>query len=192
MDLTITTEEALASTSVDASTTTPNKVMLDRLAKRKLKKQVKREEQKRARVEELIQIRDNNLSIYQLPKRLLIFDLNKVLINRNKGCVDYIPRPHVQQFLQDMSERYTLAVWSSMKRNSAVKVLNELFTIPQVDLLFAWFQNRCVVIKHETELDPQEQTGDPLFDTIKPTFYKKLSQVWLQYPQFNESNTVNA
>lgn len=180
---------------------TNNDASLARVLKRKLKKKLKKEETKKVKLESFW---SNNVSIYQHQKKLLIFDLNKVLIHRQKGCTDFVPRPHVEEFLQAMSQRYVLAVWSSMKRNSAWKVLRDLFTTPKVDLLFTWFQNRCTVIKHnggvstETE-EPQDelQTSDhpqpsnPLFDTVKPTFYKKLRYVWLEYPQFNETNTVS-
>jgi hypothetical protein len=184
--------------------TAPADASLTRVMKRKLKKQLKKEEKKKAKLEELQSFWNNHVSIYQHPKKLLIFDLNKVLIHRQKGCVDYIPRPHVQEFLQDMSERYVLAVWSSMKRNSAWKVLRDLFITPKIDLLFTWFQNRCTVIKHarttsteidevenDAEVSDQHQPTNALFDTIKPTFYKKLRYVWLEYPQFNETNTVS-
>lgn len=59
---------------------------------------------------------------FQIPnvdpnKKLLIFDLNHVLLHRKPCTSSFVLRPHVQSFLRKMSDHFTLAVWSSMQKS---------------------------------------------------------------------------
>lgn len=115
-------------------------------------------------------------------KMLLILDINKVLVYRLKGCSNFTPRPHVHEFLRLMSDHYHLAVWTSMQKSTAKKVMKELFHDRKIPLHFAWFQNKCKIIRDES---PEAIAKD-----AKPDFFKNLVDVWQQYPLFDASNTV--
>jgi len=65
----------------------------------------------------------------QETKRLLIFDLNKVLISKVKNTSFYHIRPFASEFLHDLSKVYTFAVWTSMKKNTVKKIIKSLFQL---------------------------------------------------------------
>jgi hypothetical protein len=111
-------------------------------------------------------------------KKLLIFDINKVLLYRQPKTSRYYLRPHAHEFIASMASRFNLAVWTSMTKSSGKRILDELFYSKSVPLLFHWFQNRCTAIKDKNNID------------AKPIFMKKLTQVWHEHKMFNESNTV--
>jgi hypothetical protein len=110
-------------------------------------------------------------------RKLLILDVNKVLIYRNNKCSNYLPRPFVIEFLKEMSTHFQLAVWTSVKKSTAKRLMSNLFRSEGINLLFTWYQPRCVMIPSE---DPE----------VKPTFYKNLQDVWAAYPSYNLDNTV--
>jgi hypothetical protein len=111
-------------------------------------------------------------------RKLLILDVNKVLVYRKNKCSTYFPRPFVVEFLKEMSTHFKLAIWTSMKKSSARKLMCNLFRSEGIKLLFVWFQSRCVTVPAE---DPE----------VKPTFYKNLQDVWTAYPSYNLNNTVS-
>lgn len=127
---------------------------LDKKLKRKLQKQIKKETIKREKEDELIQRFESQRSMYDLPKKLLIMDLNKVLLYRKKGSKNFIPRPHVSHFLKEMSKRFHLAIWTSMQKHSAHRLQEEMFGNQKIALLFIWFQNRCVAEYKPLSEDP--------------------------------------
>ena len=110
-------------------------------------------------------------------KLLLIFDVNKVLVHRNKGCSMFTPRPYLIEFLKEISNHFTIAVWTSMTKGAGRKVVRELFVENGIPLLFMWFQSHCRIIPNP---DPDE----------KPSFFKDLSRVWKSYSIYNSQNTV--
>lgn len=128
---------------------------------------------------------DNKSSVPRsATKKLLIFDLNHVLLDRTPLTSRFTLRPHVHSFLLEMSQYFTLAIWSSMKKSKHSKQLvREVFRFEdmepsaRVPILFAWFQNHCHAIYPTTE--------------TKPVFLKNLSAVWKEYPQFSILNTVS-
>lgn len=116
-------------------------------------------------------------------RKLLIFDLNHVLLDRKPFTSQYTLRPHVASFLLEMSRHFTLAVWSSMKKSTnsreLVKTVFQTYhpdPAMRVPFLFSWFQNRCHPIHHT--------------DGSKPTFLKNLRAVWREYPEYSAENTV--
>jgi hypothetical protein len=111
-------------------------------------------------------------------KKLLILDVNKVLVSRNKGSQDYVPRPFVSEFLKQMSETFILAIWTSMRKNSSKKLISELFIDNGIPLLFVWYQAKCRTI-------PNTEIPDG-----KPLFCKDLEKVWKEFPSYNQENTV--
>jgi hypothetical protein len=111
-------------------------------------------------------------------KKLLILDVNKVLVSRNKGSQEYVPRPFVSDFLKQMSETFILAIWTSMRKNSSKKLISELFIDHGIPLLFVWYQAKCRTI-------PNTEIPDG-----KPLFCKDLEKVWKEFPSYNQENTV--
>jgi hypothetical protein len=118
------------------------------------------------------------LNIYGLPRKLIIFDINKVLLFRQAKSSKYTLRPHAREFIESMSERFTLAVWTSMTKRFAVQILADIFPNEETPLLFHWYQNRCRTIEAENKVD-------------KPLFLKELSKVWGEHSRYNDSNTVS-
>lgn len=92
---------------------------------------------------------DEGLPISKEPtsKKLLIFDLNKVLIYRKPFSSYHIPRPHVKDFIKGMGNRFDIGVWTSMTKKNGKKVVDSLFDEyfhSGHKLLFQWFQvNGC-------------------------------------------------
>jgi hypothetical protein len=128
--------------------------------KRKMERQQAREEAQREYDDRLLSLR----SLHGLPMKLLILDLNKVLLYRIKGCDKFIPRPSALEFLRAMAQRFVLGVWTSMKRHSGHRVLQELFEQNDIPLLFVWFQPKCVaeytedrVVFHQQHQQQQQQ-----------------------------------
>ena len=138
---------------------------------------------KKAKLRALAELRatpgpNEYINIYNIPRKLIIFDINKVLLFRQAKTSRYIIRPHAHEFIASMSERYTIAVWTSMTKRFAVPILAELFPPDRKPiLLFRWYQNRCRTIECANKLD-------------KPLFLKELSKVWGEHRGFNQSNTV--
>lgn len=78
-------------TSLSIPTSTPKKV----------------HKKKAAKLQILKTLTESKVNIYGIPKKLIIFDLNHVLIFRpNKFRGNFILRPHAEQFLQDVALRY--------------------------------------------------------------------------------------
>lgn len=73
---------------------------------------------KRRRQAEIVLSQRNHVK-----KRLLIFDLNKVLVFRVKNTNLYDIRPFAAEFLRGLSDEYTFAVWTSMKQKTAKKIV---------------------------------------------------------------------
>ena len=138
---------------------------------------------KKAKLREIAELKLANvpnrvLNMYLVPRKLLVFDINKVLLHRQAKTSFFKIRPYAYEFIAGMSQRYTLAVWTSMTKKSAKPILADLFPQQHIPLLFNWYQNRCHSIPNE------------LIPDGKPLFLKELSKVWGEFAQFNESNTV--
>ena len=50
---------------------------------------------------------------------------------------------NILQFIKDMSERYTLAIWTSTRLQNAKNIIEKLFTSYNIPLLFQWFNGNC-------------------------------------------------
>ncbi len=161
-----------------------------RKLKRKHQKLQKREKQKREHQQELCNRFEAQRSIYDMPKKLLILDLNKVLLYRKKGSKSYIPRPHLIPFLQQMSLRFHLAIWTSMQKNSAHRLQEEIFSSNNIPLLFMWFQNRCVAEYKQSASSPL--THSEMFSSLhsnhkRSDYWERLHQN--KNPQQNSNGT---
>ena len=123
---------------------------------------------------------DNN---YQIKKRnknnikkLLIFDLNGVLIytrkKKKKKNNNFTMRPHVEKFIDAMSKKYQLAVWTSKTFERAESMVQKLFH--SYDLLFTWYNDKC----------DKKYSDDAVYMT------KDLRKVWNQFDNYDETNTI--
>jgi hypothetical protein len=137
-------------------------------------------------------------------KKLLIFDLNQVLIDRIPMTLNFIFRPYVLEFLHKMEEHYTLAVWTSTSKSYGKRIVKQLFLENGISLLFQWFQNRCSIkTKQSNSFNcNNEQLEEGEIQEIgveensmsikqKPEFLKNLSDVWSTYSDYNTDNTVS-
>jgi hypothetical protein len=154
-------------------------------AKHDVAKPVRVKLNKKAKLRALEQLRTAGtpnalMNVYGVQRKLLVFDINKVLLFRQARSSQYIVRPHAKDFIVSMAERYTLAVWTSMTKRLAQPILTELFEQTGVPLLFKWYQNRCRAV-------PSSDSPDD-----KPIFLKELHRVWAEHRQFHEGNTVSS
>lgn len=112
--------------------------------------------------------------------QLLIMDLAHILVKKQgKGKVSV--RPHVVPFLRPILEDeydYILAIWSSMPPENVQNALNNVLNKEeQTKLLFVWTQDQCNPLVDEDNQHTYKYTRD-------------LQQVWNEYPQFNQKNTI--
>ena len=62
------------------------------------------------------------------PDKLLVLDLNKVLIYRPPfTSSDFELRPYAMDFVQRMSKLFVLAIWSSAKKDTIKRLTKKLF-----------------------------------------------------------------
>ena len=81
----------IETTSLITTSTTPKKV----------------HKKKAAKLQILKTLTESNVNMYGIPKKLIIFDLNHVLIFRPKKFSEkFILRPHAKQFLHEIAQRY--------------------------------------------------------------------------------------
>lgn len=140
-------------------------------------------------------------NIYGIDKKLLILDINNVLVSRSKfGCSDFNIRPHFREFLLSMNDRFSLAIWTSMKMKTARQFINILLReLPTIAFKFIWYQPKCIIMKgkadHRITKGPLDWDDDNITTTSigideKPVFLKDLSIVWKEYTYYNDSNTL--
>lgn len=139
-------------------------------------------------------------------KKLLIFDLNKVLICKNKHRrTSFFLRPNVQNFITEMMSLYEIAVWTSGKKETMDKAMNQIFGNQMNVLLFYWTQNDCTILRKKKSSRPQQQEEENQLEVVrgegkkekKPesisnSFKKDLGRVWERFPQYNRHNTVSS
>jgi len=140
-------------------------------------------------------------NIYGVDKKLLILDINNVLVSRSKfGCSSFNIRPHCKEFLLSMNDRFSLALWTSMKKKTAKLFINILLgELPTIALKFIWYQPKCIIVKNKADhritrgpLDWNDAniTTNSVGIDEKPVFLKDLSIVWKEYTYYNDSNTI--
>ena len=115
-----------------------------------------------------------------VPTKLLVFDLNGVLIYKKKRTKSktFIIRPYAKEFIELMSERYQLAVWTSRNYDTAQPIVRALF--PLNNLLFTWYHDKCDMLR-----DNYDDNGNPII-----IYIKDLDKVWKQYHEYNDTNTI--
>lgn len=104
-----------------------------------------------------------------LPKRLLICDLNGVLVLKKASAATYV-RPSAGDFLRRMSRYFTLGIWSSGKRKTIKAILKKVLPQSDVPFLFVWTQEKC--------------------DHVDGVFQKHLPKLWNTFPAYSARNTV--
>jgi hypothetical protein len=118
-------------------------------------------------------------------KRLLIFDLNGVLLLRNRinknpdfvlGNFYCYKRHGIDEFLDWVHEHYDVAVWTSAMPHNTLPIVSEIWGDRISKLKFIFTQLEC--------------TYDNLKTKSKPLFYKELSIVWRVFPNYDWTNTL--
>eukprot|EP00930_Biecheleria_cincta_P001316 TRINITY_DN102450_c0_g1_i1.p1 TRINITY_DN102450_c0_g1~~TRINITY_DN102450_c0_g1_i1.p1 ORF type:complete len:410 (+),score=58.72 TRINITY_DN102450_c0_g1_i1:86-1315(+) len=78
---------------------------------------------------------------------LVIMDMNGVLMKRSgSGNSNVTMRPHLDEFLKvlsELSESFSVAVWSSMMMHNLLPMVNSVFGKYASNLQFIWDQNSC-------------------------------------------------
>lgn len=108
-------------------------------------------------------------------KKLLILDLNGVLVFRDKEKhIDY-KRENVETFLDWCFENFDVALWSSARKHNVEHIAKEVMGAERIKRLrFMWHQDQC--------------TPHP---TVEYVFKKPLQKVWDIYgPQYDQTNTL--
>jgi len=173
-----------------------NRIKVSTVKLKKNKKQKLREQLHLIEEQRDISMEKN---MYTVDKKLLIFDINNVLIYRSKfGCSVFNLRPHCRDFLLSMNDRFSLAIWTSMKKKTAKQVINIILgELPSITFKFIWYQPKCIIMRDKadhrinsdlTEVDTSIRTDIGLDQ--KPMFLKDLSIVWKEYTYYNDSNTI--
>jgi hypothetical protein len=138
-------------------------------------------------------------------KKLVIFDLNGILIDRayindishpllapgNPSVVGKFliwKRPGLDNFLSFLFEYFNVAVWSSISKHNIVPTAKFIFGEHYDKLAFVYDRDFCEIL---TDV-PSERSGPVRGDhtTPKPVVRKNLKTVWQSFTRFNETNTL--
>ena len=87
---------------------------------------------------------------------LIILDLDETLINSTahepdsgysfKSCEYFVRiRPFAKEFLKEICDRYTVAVWTSSTRDYAEPIVQNLSISSKIE--FLWTRNRCTLMR---------------------------------------------
>ena len=115
----------------------------------------------------------------KVPLKLLVFDMNGVLVDRpGKGKVP-VPRPGLELFLTNMFQHFALAIWTSAVQKNAVECLKKTINSEIRENIFL-FLTREHCTPHRTSQNP--------YGTVKD-----LSIVWNnphKFGKWDEKNTL--
>lgn len=126
-----------------------------------------------------------------LRYKLLILDLNKVLLCRHKRRRHrYFIRPYASEFVEAMSRMFSdIAVWTSGRPENVGSAVQEIFG--NINLLFFWTQKQCTFVKLDNTRDEANEGHSATGGSSWNGEYKKdLSKVWRTFPQYNRHNMV--
>jgi hypothetical protein len=132
-------------------------------------------------------------------KHLLVLDLNGLLVDRRMaafaeadgtkrapdakfGKFFIYNRPHMVEFVNWLSDHFTVGVWSSAQTHNAKLLVNHIWGKHRDKLAFVWGQDRC------THVGAME-TSAP---NSKPILLKDLNELWRapSYARFGPRNTL--
>jgi hydroxymethylpyrimidine pyrophosphatase-like HAD family hydrolase len=99
-------------------------------------------------------------------KKLIIFDLNGVLIKKCAKCV--IVRPYLLEFINYCLKNFKVGIWSSRPYRGICQIIEDIINQKKLT---------------------QEQINQFLFIKGKG-IHKDLRHIWKLYPQYNENNTL--
>ncbi|XP_074316421.1 uncharacterized protein LOC141652699 [Silene latifolia] len=138
------------------------------------------------------------LNLGSKKKKLLVFNLNGVLIHRDHkkspstkyrspdgvfGSQVVYKRPFLDKFLKFCLERFEVGLWSSAQVQNTDGVVESVLQEYESRFLFVWDQDRCSDYGYKL---PDKKR--------KPMFFKELANVWSSLAaikrQFYESNTL--
>mmetsp|Transcript_4818 Transcript_4818/g.7711 ORF Transcript_4818/g.7711 Transcript_4818/m.7711 type:complete len:205 (+) Transcript_4818:263-877(+) len=119
-------------------------------------------------------------------KKLLVLDLDETLINSSTRLHPSVPfdfelpdyfvykRPYLDQFLEELSSVFVLAVWTSADKEYADAIVEEIFRGKRFQPCFVWSYSRCTLRR-----DPENGVlvGHKRLKKIKKHFKISLSQV---------------
>lgn len=115
-------------------------------------------------------------------KKLIVFDLNGVLIYRQTSY-EYVIRPYALDMLNYLADRCDLAIWTSAKKTTVKRLFRTLFTADsgfcQSRFKFIWCQNRCSKNKKASIIDTTISINN-----TKPQFWKEISLIFEEYPEY--------
>jgi hypothetical protein len=138
-------------------------------------------------IEVAIGVELEDIRIDNVPKKLLILDLNGVLIHRvisnninlkSKivlGKFNILLRKGIRKFIDKCLAKYNVAIWSSVTKKNINDYIKLIFGDRENELIFVWDQTHCHAI-------PRKNTY--------PLFIKNLETVWVKFPQYNQNNTI--
>ncbi len=126
------------------------------------------------------------------PSKLLILDLNHVLISRERMSKKFRIRPGAVQFVVRMAHFFKLALWSSAKKDTVRKIIRGLFPDPSKfcpsRFLFVWNQSMCThdIADENIESDSEEADAREKYygSAKKPLLRKDLSKVFEKFPEY--------
>ncbi|KAH1156330.1 hypothetical protein GLYMA_18G269100v4 [Glycine max] len=146
-----------------------------------------------------LQISTVRPSIVCLKKKLIILDLNGLLVDIVSPPPKYrkpdamvgkkamFKRPFYLEFLNFCFEKFEVAVWSSRTKKNINNVINRLMGNMKERLLFCWDLSYCTKTSFKTLENKQ-----------KPLVFKDLRKIWEKHDSnlpwekgyFNQSNTL--
>lgn len=102
---------------------------------------------------------------------------------------DIISRTDLTSFLMMLHDHFTVAIWSSAKRKTVLKIVRLLFpTHVSENLLFVWGQERCdSQINHLSGASDDEYRKGHYKGNV---YVKNLGKVFAEYPLFDQTNTL--
>ena len=132
--------------------------------------------------------------------KLLLLDLDETLIHATASPLETTPdlqfdayhiykRPGLEQFLMNISQHFTLGVWSSAS-NDYVEEIVKMITPPTIEWFMVWGKSRCT-IKRDYNLDTYY--FEKRLDKVKNKGFK-LEQIIIvdDSPEKSRSNYGNA
>lgn len=143
-------------------------------------------------------------------KKLIILDLNGILLCRahKRETKALSPetlakgidlhnflvwkRPGLDAFLEYALANFQVGIWTSAMQDNAHKTIDAIMSAEtKAQLLFVWTQEQCKQLAFASA-EYTEATGgmEKPLKKHKPLFYKMLSAVWAEYPQFSAANTL--
>ena len=93
------------------------------------------------------------------PLKLLIFDLNGVLVDRPKKGKNPVARPGLEQFLRSMFARFAVAIWTSAIEKNALECLQKVLSAELRHNIFL-FLTRKHCTPYRTKSNPHGTVKD--------------------------------